>query len=527
MTNNVSGYHFTQFQKHLQLKLNFNTDLYVEDNGKVQLVRNMIKEMKLDFLKDMYRKNGRKPAVDPITMLQIILFCYSEGVFSCRKIADACKYDLRCIYLLNGESPPSYSAINDFRLKLVNQKENLLETMIKILETSGIVDLESIYIDGTKVESSANRYTFVWRKNIERYQESIRQKLIEELHLSDKISLEDARKILEAQYLIVKELCSDVEFVYGKGNRKTPEQREYERLQHYLFKLKEYEGHLIIMGDRNSYSKTDIDATFMRMKEDHMRNGQLKPAYNLQFAAASDFIVSLGVYPNPNDMQTLKPTVEKLIDKYGSSIKNIVADSGYESIENYKYLEEAKRKAYIKPSNHEQKKKRKYKKEIGRRENMSYLETEDAYQCKAGKKLTRQKDTYRTRPSGYKEILRVYACKTCKDCPYNKECVKYSKKENPDQKKVVYSPEFEELRKKSEERIHSDKGIEERINRSIQAEGVFSKLKDGLQYTRYRHRGTEKVLLEMTLMSIAINLNTLHSKIVNDRLDKTKHILAA
>lgn len=527
MQNKVSVYHFTQFKQHLQIKMNFNTDVYIEDKGKVRLIQNIIEEMNLNFLTDLYSKNGRKPAVDPIIMLQIILLCYSQGIYSCRKIEEACKYDIRCIYLLNGAKPPSYSAINDFRLKLVNREDKILETMVKMLENLGFIDLESIYIYGTKIESSANRYSFVWRKNIERYQESIRQKLIEDLNLADDISLENAKKILEIQFKMVKEKCKAISFVYGQGRRKTSAQREYEKLQHYLLKLYEYEGHLTVMGDRNSYSKTDIDATFMRMKDDHMKNGQLKPAYNLQIATASDFIVGLGIYPNPNDIHTLKPTVESLKQSYGLTIKNIVADSGYESIENYKFLEESKLKAYIKPANHEQKKKKKYKEEIGRKENMTYLKDQDAYQCKAGKRLTRQKDIYRTRPSGYKDPLRVYSCTECKDCPYNKECIKYSKKLNPDKKTIMYSPEFEELRKKSEKRISSDKGKEERLNRSIQAEGAFSKLKDGLNYTRYRHKGKEKAHLEMTLMSLAINMNTLYSKIINNRLEKTKHLLAS
>lgn len=515
------------FDTNLQIKLNFNLDYIVEDDHKLKLVLGLTERMNLKFLNSLYSHLGRKPIVDPLTMLQIIIFCYSEGVTSCRKIAKMCKVDTRCIYLLDGQKPPSYSAINDFRSKLVGSENTILTNMIKQLDEMGFIDLESIYIDGTKIESYANKYTFVWRKNVERYQENIRVKLVKEFSLDEDITLEDAFTHLIEKFKEQEIICQDIEFVYGSGKRKSQEQKDYEKYEDWIVKLSEYQEHLTIMGDRNSYSKTDNDATFMRMKDDHMMNGQLKPAYNLQLATASDFIIGAGIFSNPSDMYTLIPFSTKLIEVYEGKIKNLVADSGYESIENYRFLHDRNIEAYIKPSNYEQKKKKKYKNEIGRRENMIYIEEEDAYQCKAGKKLTREKDFYKTRKSGYKDRLRLYKCSECSDCPYNKECIKYSKKKNPDTKTVRYSPEFDYFRNQSNKRIISDKGIEERLNRSIQAEGVFSKLKDGLSYTRFRHRGKENVLLEMTLMSIAININTLCSKILRGTLSQTKHRLAS
>lgn len=85
------------------------------------------------------------------------------------------------------------------------------------------------------------------------------------------------------------------------------------------------------MGKRNSYSKTDHDATFMRMKEDAMKNGQLKPAYNIQFGVDSEYIVWSTSGPQPTDTTTLIPFLKTLENNTGFKYSKIVADAGYES----------------------------------------------------------------------------------------------------------------------------------------------------------------------------------------------------
>lgn len=174
------------------------------------------------------------------------------------------------------------------------------------------------------------------------------------------------------------------------------------------------------MRERNSYSKTDHDATFMRMKENHMKNGQLKPAYNIQLASIGQFVVGVYGSHHPSDMHTLPLFLKKLSPKYKYELDKIVCDSGYESIENYTYLKEHNLRAFIKPSNYEISKTRKYKKDISKRENMIYDEDKDYYICANKKKLIRQEDRVHTRKSGFKEVQRVYRCFECNNCPYQK-----------------------------------------------------------------------------------------------------------
>ena len=375
--NTLSLTNYTLVNDTIQLRLNFNTEIYIKDDVKLRLVKNIIERMNLSELKKVYSSFGRKPTVNPVTMLQIIIFCYSEGIFSSREIEKSCKYDLRIKYLLDTEQPPDHSTINRFRKKIQDLTPQLLNQMVQILIEEKQIDLSSIYIDGTKIEAYANRYSFVWRGSIEKWQEKLIEKIKEELGLSKSLIPDQVLQAVTTIFNQLRKYCKQkkIKFVYGKGKRKTKEQRDYELLKDWKEKLESYKKHLEIMGDyRNSYSKTDHDATFMRMKEDHMKNGQLKPAYNIQLASASGFIIGENISHHPSDMYTLKPFLKDLLEKNPNKLNKIVADAGYESEENYVYLAENNLTSYIKPSNYEKSKTRKYKKEQEFKKSLIYDE---------------------------------------------------------------------------------------------------------------------------------------------------------
>jgi len=475
--------------------------------------------MKLDSILGTYSILGRKPVVDPVTMLKILLFCYSEGIFSCRKIEDFCTYDIRAHFLLKGQKAPDHTTINRFRKALEDFTPDLLTQFSELLIEQGHVDLKNIYIDGTKIEAVAGRYTFVWRKSVEKYQQKLKERMIKELKLPEDSSLDYVTQHVRREFNRIRNICSsnNIVFVHGIGKRKTQEQRDYEYFQEIIDKLDKYHEHLRIMENRNSYSKTDYDATFMRIKEDHMLNGQLKPAYNIQIASSGAFIVGVMGSQKSNDLHTLKPFLEQMMPRFGEYMINIVTDAGYESVENYAYLKEKWLMSYIKPANYETSKRKKTKEDISRRENMLYMEKEDAYMCKNGKMLKRAKDRYRKYDSGYRDTLRVYICDECTGCPYNSQCIKSRKAEGGSVKTIQFSPDFEQYRSQSNYNIRTENGITQRINRSIQAEGMFSKLKDGLKYDRFRHRGMKSVVSDITFMAMAINLNKLHAKNIKNQ----------
>lgn len=285
-------------------------------------------------------------------------------------------------------------------------------------------------------------------------------------------------------------------------------QRTAEQLEQMAAKWQEYESKLAIMGhDRKSYAKTDTDATFMRMKEDHMQNGQLKPAYNVQLAINSEYIVGYGVFSNRTDSGTLKPLLKNMKTLHGCSYKSVTADAGYESLENYTYLDEYEQLSFIKPLNYEQRKKK--SSWVGRMEDMEYHEETDSFTCKNGKELTYAYKTTQKSETGFESVRSVYTCNDCAGCPLRERC---SKAQLKDTKSLGVCWDFFNKRKVSLENITSQTGIQYRVNRSIQSEGTFGVLKQDWGFRRFLTRGTTNVTAQIGLLSFAFNIRKLHAK---------------
>ena len=218
----------------------------------------------------------------------------------------------------------------------------------------------------------------------------------------------------------------------------------------------------------------------------------------------------------PTDTTTLIPFLKETEEYLTFKYQKIIADAGYESEENYVFLDQNQQLAFIKPSNYEISKKRKYRNDIGGIENMKYDEKSDSYICKNGKQLPFTHLRRSKSKTGYISEKNIYQCKECKDCPYKKECIKGNNCKTPieERNKVLsVAKTFLKYREEDLERILSDEGILLRINRSIQAEGSFGELKQDMQFRRYLSRGTANVLAESVLLAMAKNVNKLHNKI--------------
>lgn len=326
------------------------------------------------------------------------------------------------------------------------------------------------------------------------------------------------KKLRKKLYAI--KAAEGVTFVHGSGKRKTGLQRSIETLESYLDKIKEYTRHLHNIGERNSYSKTDPDATFMRMKEDYMRNGQLKPGYNLQHGVDSEYITWLTVSWHPTDTRTLIPFLTEMHHFLEFRYTNIVADSGYESEENYEYLKANGLVPFIKPANYEISKTRKYRTDISRMENMTYDEDRDVYICRNEKELTASYENHPKTAAGYQRTTTIYECHDCDGCPYKTACIKGNNCKTSIEerhKKISVSKRLKALRQEDLQNILSDEGIRLRVNRSIQAEGSFAQLKADMGFRRFLYRGQDNVFAESVMMALAQNLNRLHQKVQNGR----------
>lgn len=495
--------------------------------------------MDLTALYGTYERLPSENHASPETLLKLLLYAYHEGrAVSSRAIEESCQRDLHYLYLLEGKPAPDHATIARFRREHFGPcAQELLGQMSEFLFHLDQITQTELFVDGTKIEANANRYTFVWKKSTTRHQAKFLQKtalLVGDILArygmrplwNKQVKKKHVKKLLKQLLLLAK--AEQLEFVQGRGHRKSALQKDIEDLRGSLEKLKEYETKLHICGNRNSYCKTDRDATFMHMKEDHMRNGQLKPAYNLQHAINSGFIVMVGIFPNPTDTLTLKPFLEQTEIWSGLRFERVVADAGYESEENLKYLEGKEIEAFIKPANYAQRGTKKLAAQIGRRENMPYDAQEDAYQCHNGKAIRKTYERKVKTASGYERTETHYVCRECDGCPHRENCMPGKNWKKPVEqryKHLVVSKEFERLRTAAYERMDSAEGKMLCMNRSIQAEGSFADLKGDRAFTRFLCRGKENVLAESILFAMAHNLGWLHSRIQNDKLGEHLYAL--
>ena len=411
--------------------------------------------------KKLYRSYsilGRNSAIDPKTLFRIVVYGYMERIFSSRELEKACIRDVNFRWLLQGQKASSHNTIVRFK-------------------------------------SSRMKYCL----------EDLFNQLVLKLNEKDEIKL-------------LKEK-TNLEFVYGKGKRKSKLQKYAEGLEDFIEKQSKYDNYNEIFNGRNSFSKTDKDATFMHMKEDHMKNGQLKPGYNIQIGVEGEYIVGVDVSSERSDQLTLIPFLDKLKSNLSTQYKSVTADAGYESEENYLYLENNNYEAYIKPQNYEKSKTKKFKKNIGNKENMTYLKDEDCYICANSQRLTVKSVTTKKSKSGYKSEITIYESESCEGCKYKSSCTKAK-----GNKKITTSKKFAHLREKSLENIKTDKGILLRKNRSIQVEGAFGVIKQDYGFRRFLMRGTKNVITKFLLIAFGYNINKLHRKTLEKRNGKLLHL---
>jgi transposase len=515
---------YTEFHDNYQLVLPLNLEGLVPEDDSVRLLSHILEELDYTCLYKAYSPKGRNPAVEPIIMFKILAYAYSQNIYSSRKIEQACRRDINFRWLLAGTNPPDHSTIARFRTGQLGEAcEELFYQMVSILLDQKEASGECIYIDGTKIEANANKYTFVWKKSVYKYEHRMQEKLsqkIREMEQQYCIQLcytaeNSAADILGAlKYLNEKAENERIPMVYGRGHRKSQVQKDIEYLNGCLERQLRYDVNKETFQGRNSYSKTDPDATFMHMKDDHMRNAQLKPGYNIQIGVDSEYIMSVDIFPDRNDVNTLIPFLKNLEEKTHHKYKDITADAGYENEENYLWLEKQEQTSYIKPQTYEQWKKRSFKKKIGRMENMTYLEEGDCYVCANGRILWHKGKRKKTSATGYESVQDVYQCESCEGCPYfGGECTR-----SKYQKNLYVSKTLIEKRNISQKNIMTDKGKQYRMNRSIQVEGAFGVLKQDYGFRRFLTRGKINVKTEILLLCIGYNINKLHSKIQNDRL---------
>ena len=470
-----------------------------------------------------------RPRYDSEKLLKVILFAFMEnGYASLRNIEKLCRTDIRYIWLLDGEAAPSHMTVCNFLNTYVGKTlADLLRDINGYIFADGHVDLNTVYIDGTKIEANANKYSWVWKKSCIRSRDKVYGKisaLLDEVNggvlagLGVRIEKRDeyAIEYLEKAIRNYAELTgADGDRKHGRGHHKTPEQRQYDTLCEYLEKLKKYAEHIKICGEnRNSYSKTDRGATFMRVKRDYMGNDQLLPAYNMQIGVCDGYVAVVDAQQYASDMDCFVPLMEKFRAMYGSYPQDPVADAGYGSYNNYIFCEQNGMNKFMKfPMFEKERKDRKYIGNPYRAVNFA-RDGDGTLRCPEGRKFVFLKNEP-VKGNKYGRTEELYRCESCEGCPHRAECCNG----NGD-RTIRMNRELTAIHREVIANLESDRGIQLRVNRSIQAEGTFGSIKWNRAYKRARRRGKDTVFLEFTLLCIGFNLYKFH----NNRL---RTVLAA
>lgn len=470
-----------------------------------------------------FRRDNGCPAYHPKMMLKIILCAYTQSTFSGRKIEDLPKDSLRIMWLAQGHQP-TYRTINRFRVQPAMNaliKECFIQFRNRLV-AEDLIDQDAIFIDGTKIEADANKFTFVWKRAVEKYLSSLTEKskqMYEELFKANIMPALEVEEGLTSEQMSmmadkleehINEKTAQIESTEDVAKRKKirSERKEPKKLlkliKDMLVRKHRYEIDLGIMGERNSYSKTDKDATFMRMKDDYMRNGQLKPGYNLQIATENQYTLAYAVFPNPSDSKTMIPFLDKIEEEFFELPEHIVADAGYGSEPNYNdILVKRQKTPLITYGQYLREQKRSYKNNPFQTANWTYDESTDSYECPNSKRLNFSHMSVRRDKTGFERHFKVYRAEDCGGCPFRSQCTRAYEGTN---RTMSVNVTWEEQKEYVRTKLSDEETGSIYRRRKTDVEPAFGFLKANLGFTRASVRTRPKVENDIGLALMAVNL---------------------
>ncbi len=477
----------------------------ITENHPVRVVNQVIDRIDIDPLIKKF-KGGGTSSYHPRMLLKVLVYGYLNNTYSSRRMEAALKENIHFMWLA-GMNKPDHNTLNRFRSeRLKGVLKTVFGKVVELLVEAGHLSLKEVFTDGTKIEAQANRYTFVWGNAIKTNKAKMEEQLKELWAYAEQLAAEELKDEAPESFAPVSavQVKSTIEKIdralEGKPVTKKVKQKLQYAKKNWPENVKRYQQHQKILGKRNSYSKTDADATFMRMKEDHMRNGQLKPAYNVQLSSHNQYIVNYSLHQNPTDTTTLKKHVDSFKALYQQYPKVIVADAGYGSEENYQVLENRNIEAYIK---HNQFDRSQRSKNIDpfKSDNLHYDEQHDVVICPSGKPMKPIGESYRTTANGFKQKMIKYQAVKCKACPLREQC--HQQKGN---RIVALNHRLRKLKQQADQRLKSEQGIAYRKRRPADVEPIFGNIKHNKGYKRFMLKGLDKVEIETGLLALAHNL---------------------
>jgi transposase len=496
---------FKHHSVHQQTLFPLDLNTLIAENHSARLIDSVVEKLEIPGIISQY-KGGGTSSYHPKMLLKILFYGYLNNTYSCRKIAKAIKENIYFMWL-SGGLQPDFRTINDFRgQKLKGSIEKLFSQLVEMMVDLDFISLEKQFVDGTKIEANAHKYSFVWKKSVEKNKARLQAKIdavlseIGQAIESDLMHTDNQEQVainsekLEEKIQAINQNTKTA--LLTKKQKKVVEKLEKEQ----LVKLQEYEKHLENIGERNSYSKIDTDATFMRMKEDHMMNGQLKPAYNVQISTENQIITHFSVHQKSTDFTTLEEHLKGFKNAYGKNSKEIIADAGYGSEENYQMLTQQQVEFFIPYNMYRIEQTRKHKKNLFHAQNLFYNKELDFLVCPMGQRMEKIYTKQSKTTTGFLQQHSVYQAQNCNGCPMRGQC--FNAKAN---RRIEINHNLQHLKVKARENLESEAGKEIYAKRCVEPEPVFGNIKQNKNFKRFSLRKLPKINIEFGLVAIAHN----------------------
>ena len=502
---------FKEINQHQMSVLPPSLDELVEPNHLVRIVDKFVSLLPSRLWDEIF-SGGGAPSYHPALMLKVILYAYSQKIYSCRDIAKAIRQDITFMWL-TGMQRPTFNTVNRFRTEYFKDiLEVIFTKLLDFLHGKGYISYQDFFVDGTTLEANAGRYTHVWSKNTARHKSAVKKRVQALLEEIDKMNQAEDHKYGDADLPergedtdissedlrnLTAELSDHLSKISDKKKKQKMETTK-NRLNKEADKLAKYEGQEDLLNGRNSYSKTDTDATFMRMKDDRLR-----AAYNAQISTENQFITNYSISQNASDTVTFPDHLEK-IEQRGEEYKpkNYMGDSAYGSEENYSLLADHNIQNYLKYNTfHPEKKKHFKKNKPFHRSNFTYDIQEDCFVCPAGEKLTYQKTYQAASKTGFISDIRVYEFQACNVCTFKPQCTK-----SKNNRQIHYNVKLEKFKAQARTNLDSGYGLALRKRRGFEVETFFGDLRHNCRFNRFLLRGLVNTEHEFGLLAIAHNL---------------------
>lgn len=488
-------------------------DELIASNHPVRVVNEILNQLDISHLEESYQGGGSS-SFHPRMLLKVLVYGYLNNIYSSRQLEAATKENIHMMWLC-GMNRPDHHTINRFRgQRLKGHLKEIFRQVVVLLVESGNVSLKEVYTDGTKLESVANRYTFVWGRAIATHKQKLYNQLEELWRYTQSVASEElkAKEIPAFEEIDSQKIAQTVEQIHQALQQAQVPEQEKEQKKKVQAKLNyakrnwpskwgEYLQSEQILGQRNSYSKTDPDATFMRLKDDHMQNGQLKPAYNWQISTSNQYVTHYSIHQTTTDTTLLKEHLQGFQAQYNQMPESITADAGYGSEENYEFLEQQSIEAFVKFNMFHHEQTPKFKSQISKVDNLYYNQAQNCFYCPMGQRMEMIGTFTKKTDNGYLQTITKYQAQNCQNCPLRGACHKQQ-----GNRIIEVNMNLRFHKEKIRVKLTSEEGIKHRKQRPQDVEATFGQIKSNRNFKRLRLRGLEKVDVEVGLACIAHNL---------------------